>query len=284
MAARQPRGHDLPVNVVRFLSDRHLLGGAADGEIWVDDLSTARRSSQLMRHDMRVLDADMSSDGTRLVTASFDTTVRVWSLPEGEPVGEPILLGVWVPSARLSPDGETVLTLDMRTRARRWATETGEPLGLPSGDGVTDARFVADGGGWVTTGWEKGGTILWDSPAEWGFEPAPLADLAEAVSGFSVDEEGVVRMLPDPAERLRSLRRRAERRDLPFVLWFLADPWERSLTPSGELTVEEYIRGRLSALEASLEELPPDDREHFRTSVRSELDLAFPGHPLLAEP
>ena len=52
-----------------------------------------------------------------------------------------------------------------------------------------------------------------------------------------------------------------------LVRWYFAHPWERTVSPLSELTVEEYLR-RL--LEAGLE------------TARLEAERTFPGHPLLA--
>jgi WD40 repeat protein len=284
-SVRQPVKHDLPISQVRFLSDRHLLGSTPDGELWIDDLETGQRTSGRMSHDGWVLDAGLSQDESRVVTASFDGTVRVWSLADGSQVGETIKFGTWVAAARINADGTSVLTLDLGTgRVQHWSTETGKPLGLPSGAGVTDVRFLDDGSGWITAGWGKGGTIRWISPDVSGADPARLADLAEAISGFSVDSDGVVRPVLDAVARFRELRERAEREELPFVGWFLADPWERPLTPDGEVTVDEYIRRRLASVEAARSELPAADWADFAAGVRGDLALTFPGHPLLAEP
>jgi hypothetical protein len=83
---------------------------------------------------------------------------------------------------------------------------------------------------------------------------------------------------------LRDLREAAEREDLPFVGWFLADPWERPLTPDGGPTVEEYIQRRFAALEAARDELHGDDWAELSDSVRRDLAVSFPGYPLLDEP
>lgn len=83
----------------------------------------------LSGHRDDVLFAAVSQDGRRVVTASKDTTARVWNM-DGS--GDPIVLDGHddqVFSAAFSPDGKGIVTASRDKTARLWnADGTGEPF------------------------------------------------------------------------------------------------------------------------------------------------------------
>ena len=100
-------------------------------------------------HDDAVSSAAFSPDGTRIVTASYDKTARVWDAATGQPIGEP-LKGheSAVMSAAFSPDGKRIVTASEDNTARVWDAATGQPIGEPlkGHDGaVFSAAFSPDG-------------------------------------------------------------------------------------------------------------------------------------------
>jgi WD40 repeat protein len=295
-AVGKPLQYPLPVTLVRFLPGGQLLAAAGRGDLWLRDVATSELVEQAMRHNDWVSDAEASVDGRRLVTTSLDGTARVWSLPDGKAIGRPIRIRYAVERAQFSPDRRSFITIDAMGWARRWDTETGESLGLelshgsgygaafdaPLGFTPSEARFMTDRT-WVTAG-RDGTTIVWESTTGSPDDPRSLADLAEAVSGFEVDAAGTLRSIHDPAARLKRLRARARTGNLPFVRWFLSEPWKRTITPFSQITVEQYLRRRLNGLEGALRGLTPDTAQEFERRVRSELEISFPGHPMLQRP
>ncbi len=181
-----------------------------------------------MTHRDRVYSAQFSPDGERVVTASEDTTARVWEARTGKPLGEPLKHEGAVASAQFSPDGERVVTASWDTTARVWDVLTGI-----SGD--------------ITL----------------------LADLAEAVGGYKVNELGALIPIGDAVTLLKRLREQTT--DAPlgepsvesFIRWFLADRYSRAISPLSKVTVPEYIKRRVAE------------------GRREEAERDFPGHPLL---
>jgi len=74
----------------------------------------------LIAHAGAVRTAAFSQDGRRIVTASDDTTARVWDAESGEPLSPPLEHSNRVIRAELSPDGERALTLDDNGVAQLW--------------------------------------------------------------------------------------------------------------------------------------------------------------------
>jgi WD40 repeat protein/tetratricopeptide (TPR) repeat protein len=83
------------------------------------------------RHDAPVTWAEMSPDGTRVATASYDRTARLWDVTAGKQVGQTMRHDGYVYCARFSPDGKTVATGGGDGLVRLWDAATGEPRGKP---------------------------------------------------------------------------------------------------------------------------------------------------------
>ena len=73
----------------------------------------------------------VSPDGSRIISAS-DTTVRVWDLATGLPVGDPLTGHTGdVYSVAVSPDGSRIISGSHDTTVRVWDLATGAPIGDP---------------------------------------------------------------------------------------------------------------------------------------------------------
>jgi len=90
-----------------------------------------------------------SPDGTRIVSGSRDSTIRVWDAATGLPLGEPFqghTSSVW--SVSFSPDGTHIVSGSWDSTVRVWDAVTGLPLGEPfrgHTGGVCSVSFSPDG-------------------------------------------------------------------------------------------------------------------------------------------
>ena len=154
-------------------------------------------------HSGQVHSATFSPDGRRVVTASEDSTARLWDVETGKVIA--VLLGHEgsVQSAAFSPDGRRVVTASDDNTARLWDAETGKVIAVLQGhEGpVQHAVFSPDGRRVVTASWDNTAR-LWD--VETGKVIAVLLGHEYTVrsAAFSPDGRRVVTASWDKTARL----------------------------------------------------------------------------------
>ena len=146
LAVARERQED-PTTVLALLREMEP-GSSPRGSVelarWARDVGVA---TLVLRHDSPVRAAAWSPDGRRIVTASLDNKVRVWSADgSGEPVvlqghDDTIVMATW------SPDGKRVVSASWDRTARVWnADGSGQPLVLRGHeDRVFAATWSPDG-------------------------------------------------------------------------------------------------------------------------------------------
>ncbi|MGB0080838.1 MAG: TIR domain-containing protein [Terracidiphilus sp.] len=180
----------------------------------------------ILHHHGEVRSAKFSPDGTRIVTASFDHTARVWDARSGQ-----LLLTltghsdeVW--DAAFSPDGKHIVTASSDKSAIVWDAATGEKSAILKGhkDVVETAAFSPDGSRIVTAS-DDTTACIWD--AETGQVIEPLKGHSDKVNTavFSPDGKRIVTASQDKTARvwdaatgkpLATLKHSGEVRDAEF--------------------------------------------------------------------
>jgi WD40 repeat protein len=173
---------------------------------WVELASESLRRNALrftlIGHEGPLYTAAWSSDGTRILTASFDETARVWTADgKGSPVvlkghDEPVTSAAW------SSDNKKILTSSEDGTARIWSADgAGEPLVLKGHEGsVLFAAWSPDNTRVVTVSTDKTARIF---AADGRGEPVVLLGHEGAVARaawsrdgaavFTASEDGTVR-------------------------------------------------------------------------------------------
>ncbi|WP_369334493.1 WD40 repeat domain-containing protein, partial [Candidatus Thiosymbion oneisti] len=109
-------------------------------DIRLSALSNLLRANQLIGHlratwqghSGTVTSVDFSPDGRRVVSGSWDNSLRLWDAETGRPIGKP-----WrghssgVTSVAFSPDGRRVVSGSLDNSLRLWDAATGHPIGEP---------------------------------------------------------------------------------------------------------------------------------------------------------
>jgi WD40 repeat protein len=196
------------VNDLAFSPDGRLVlvgyGGPEEsvGGAWLWEIgSVGEEPLRKFPHQDDVFSVVFSVDGRRVVTASFDRTVRVWDVEKGSSLGI-LHHGDRVLLTRLSPDGSLVATASL-TEARLWDPTKNIPVGAPMRHGgeIRLLQFNSEGSRLLSAGDDQ--TVrVWDTrdglPA---WEPLPH-DARITVAMFTPNGEAVVTACNDGTTRL----------------------------------------------------------------------------------
>src|SRR5262249_52443111 len=122
-----------------------------DGTAWIWDANSGIPLVALLGHENSVRSAAFSRDGTHIVTASWDKSIRIWNAGSQEVLAlfrgnfEDPTHPFW--NATFSPDGNRVMTVADDHTVRFWDLRPNEPLiAVLKGNewSVNSARFSPD--------------------------------------------------------------------------------------------------------------------------------------------
>jgi WD40 repeat protein len=187
----------------------------------------AHRQIRTFRHDGGVTDAKFSSDGKRIVTASYDGTARVWNVSDG--TQSTVMRGHEAPLERatFSPDGKLVLTAARDRTARVWDATTGKQVFVfPQPGSFPTAIFNPQGTRILTAG-APAKPSLWDKASG-----AQLFTVENQISSAAFSPDGQVFLTGQNYDRTVATWSIQDGR--PISRWFVQiSPDEISLSPDG---------------------------------------------------
>jgi WD40 repeat protein len=233
---------------------RFILLQGADHRLQLFDSASRRPVGVPLHQEGGSRGIDFSRDAKRLVATSWGGEVKAWEVEDGRVLCRLHVTSLADPldaeagfAATISADGRRILSRSPEGWAQVWdleaCQELSEPLWQPEG-WVRDARFSADGARILAVD-GKGLARVWDLPETSPADSAPLAELAEAVGGFAVDETGDAVPIADPVARLQRLRAASARAGSDpglvwkLMRWFFADPAARAISPFSSVKLSE---------------------------------------------
>ncbi len=274
LGGNQAMRYPLP-GLCAFSSDGERLAGLVDDMMSVWNARTGQKTVTIQARRL-VVAAKFSPDGKRIATASSDGTVRIWDAIAGFPLTEEMAHRRQVNVLAWATGGERLLTASLDGAVRMWDAHTGKPLtepwGAPEDHPWRSTEFSPDGER-VYTASESNGTSIWDVPVASRGDSESIAALAEAVAGVRLNAAGAMVPTVGSTATLERLRRESstaadgEHTFLGVARWFLADRWERPISPFATLTLSQLIRRCMAEKDqAALDELLHE----------------FPGYPTFA--
>ncbi|SEN38872.1 WD40 repeat [Nitrosospira multiformis] len=129
-------------------------------------LISKRDTKKIMAADAPIIAVAFSPDGSRIVSGSVHSTLRLWDAKTGQPIGG-LLRGheAWVESVAFSPDGSRIVSGSVDRTVRLWDAQTGQPIGEPLRGHEAEVESVAfsPDGSRIVSGSEDRTLRLWDA-------------------------------------------------------------------------------------------------------------------------
>ncbi len=142
-------------------------------------------SSALPHEDMTAV--ELSADGKRLITASWDQTTRIWDVETGTQIASTSHDDV-VLAAAFDPDGERVVTSSYDGTAQLWKAADWTPIGKPMRHESTVVSAIFDPAGErVVTASDDGTAHLWKA-ADGAPIGKPMRHQAEVTGAIFIDD------------------------------------------------------------------------------------------------
>ena len=182
---------------IGFLPGSHrLVVGGPEGFLAIVDADRGEVQQRLRGHRGAIYNPSVSADGRLLATGIDDNTVRLWSLPDGRPLGARLRFRQLVSDVQLSPDGRwlTVVVSDDyydKGAAEVWDVRTRRrvrTLARPDRDKPGFLRFSPDGE-LLAMGYRRGLSQVW-STTTWKPVTRPLAADAGAIVHAAISPDG----------------------------------------------------------------------------------------------
>jgi cytochrome c len=186
------RLHDSAVNAVAYLADGRVITGGEDARIAIWRPGQQQPERILTGHAGPIAGLAVSPDNAMLASASWDRTIRLWSLNGGEPR---VLEGNTqnANGVAFSPDGTNVVSAGYDATIRIWPLKGGSeivrtlPTPLNAVAVAPDGEIVATGANGKVYFLSPGGDVL----AEVEASPTPVIAVAISPDGNLVAAAGI---------------------------------------------------------------------------------------------
>jgi cytochrome c len=138
------RFHSDAVNAVAFLRDERMATAGADAKIAIWTPGRQQPDRVFEGHAAPIVSLAVSPDGARLASASWDHTVRIWSLGDG---AQQVLEGHAqnVNGVAFTPDGRSLISVGYDRELRIWPLVGGTPSIITLASPLNAVAVAADG-------------------------------------------------------------------------------------------------------------------------------------------
>ena len=186
------RFHSDAVNAVAFLKDGRMATASADARIAIWTPGRQQPDRVLDGHRGPIVSLAISPDDAKLASASWDHTVRIWSLVDGT---HRVLEGHTqnVNGVAFTPDGKSLVSVGYDHELRIWPLAGGTPEVVTFGSPINAVAIASDGT--IATGGADGKVRLFTSEGRETGEvpvgPTPIVALAISPDGTSIAVAGI---------------------------------------------------------------------------------------------
>jgi cytochrome c len=186
------RFHSDAVNAVAFLRDGRMATAGADARIAIWTPGHQEPDQVLEGHRGPIVSLAVSPDGTRLASASWDHTARVWLLADG---AQQVLEGHTqnVNGVAFTPDGRSVVSVGYDRELRIWPLGGGAPSVVTLSSPLNAVVITADGE--IATGAADGKVrflgLGGKETGETQTGPTPIVSLAASPDGTMIAAAGI---------------------------------------------------------------------------------------------
>jgi len=186
------RFHSDAVNAVAFLKDGRMVTAGADAKVAIWTRGRQQPDRVFEGHRAPIAALAVSPDGARLASASWDHTVRIWSLDDG---GQQVLEGHAqnVNGVAFTPDGRSLVSAGYDRELRIWPLAGGTPSVITLTSPLNAVAVAPDGE--VATGGADGKLRFLKSENREGGEvqsgQTPIVALAISPDGTLVAAAGI---------------------------------------------------------------------------------------------
>ena len=186
------RFHSDSVSAVAFLKDGRMATAGADARIAIWMPGQQQPEQVLDGHRGPIVSLAVSPDGATLASASWDHTVRVWSLAGG---GQRVLEGHTqnVNGVAVTPDGRSLVSVGYDHELRIWPLAGGTPDVVRLASPINAVVIAPDGE--IATGGADGRLRFFTSEGRETGEaqagPTPIVALAISPDGRSIAATGI---------------------------------------------------------------------------------------------
>ncbi|MEH2331060.1 WD40 repeat domain-containing protein, partial [Nostoc sp.] len=126
------------------------------GTIFKRNSQTGEDERTFKGHSQRVTAVALTPDGKKVISASFDNTLKLWNLETGE--NERTFHGHshWVGAVALTRDGKKVISASFDNTLKLWNLETGKEIATFTGEAPFECCAIAPDGVTIVAGESSG--------------------------------------------------------------------------------------------------------------------------------